>query len=239
MPARTLPRLVVTLGMRGSASTYVFNVVRVMLANVVGPENLMHGLPMDAGNILSKWQADSYAVVKAHHLGQDLKALIWFADAPVFISLRDPRDAVVSVSQRFRVSFADALRLVALDAATIREYLPRARLRLHYEHGFHRNPLTPKTLGAQLGIGMTDTTSATLHKRFETDSIRRLAQSVETLPHARLKRNGGDVFDMVTHIHANHIGDGETGKWRHVLSPAEQAQVQERLGPFLGHFGYG
>ena len=135
--------------MRGSASTYVFNIVRVLLGSIVGPRNLILGMPVGASAILDLWQMDRHALIKAHNLSVDLRGLIWYAHAPIIVSLRDPRDAVVSIMQRFGAPFTHALKQIEHDCRTICDYMPEANLCLYYEKGFHRVPMTPKILAGE------------------------------------------------------------------------------------------
>jgi len=224
--------------MRGSASTYVFNVVRILIGSIVGPQNLILGMPIGASNILNLWEKNRHALIKAHTLGVDLRGLIWFAHAPIIVTLRDPRDAVVSIMQRFNVTFTQALKQIELDCRTICDYMPEASLRLYYEKGYHLDPLMPKILAAKIGVIIDDNVSASIHKQYDTESTRKLAASVESLPQKRLKRTTTDVFDQITHIHSGHIGDGRSGKWRETLNPSQQAKLQTTLQPFMETLGY-
>jgi hypothetical protein len=224
--------------MRGSASTYVFNVVRILIGSIVGPQNLILGMPIGASNILNLWEKNRHALIKAHSLSVDLRGLIWFAHAPIIVTLRDPRDAVVSIMQRFNATFTQALKQVEFDCGTIRDYMPEASLRLHYEKGYYLDPLMPKILAAKIGVIIDDDVSASIHKQYDTESVRKFAAAVETLPQKRLKRTDTDVFDQITHIHSGHIGDGRTGKWRETLNPSQQAKLQTTLQPFMETLGY-
>lgn len=224
--------------MRGSASTYVFNVIRILIGSIVGPQNLILGVPIGASNILNLWEKNRHALIKAHNLRVDLRGLIWFAYAPIIVSLRDPRDAVVSIMQRFDATFTQALKQIEHDCRTICDYMPEASLCLYYEKGYHLDPLTPKILAAKIGVVIDDTVSASIHKQYDTESTRKLAAAVETLPQKRLKRTDTDVFDQITHIHSGHIGDGRTGKWREMLNPSQQLRLQATLRPFMETLGY-
>jgi hypothetical protein len=224
--------------MRGSASTYVFNVVRILIGSIVGPQNLILGMPLGAPNILNLWEKNRHALIKAHSLSVDLRALIWFAHAPIIVSLRDPRDAVVSIMQRFNATFSHALKQIEHDCRTICDYMPEANLCLYYEKGYHRDPLMPKILASKIGVVINDTVSASIHKQYDTESMRKFAAAIETLPQKRLKRADTDVFDQITHIHSGHIGDGRTGKWRETLNPSQQVRLQATLRPFMATLGY-
>ncbi len=110
------PTLIATIGLHASASTWVFNVVRELLIAAVGEASVtcLHAERLD--QILdAAAPTGRHLVIKSHAGSLDLDA--WLAQHRVcrFISLRDPRDAAISMAQRFTAPLAHTARWLAED----------------------------------------------------------------------------------------------------------------------------
>jgi hypothetical protein len=94
-------RMVLTVGVHGSASTWVFNAVRELLGAAHGPDRVAAGFAASAGEVAAIARGpDQHLVVKTHGW-PDLPGFAAAQEATVIVSVRDPRDAVLSVMQRF------------------------------------------------------------------------------------------------------------------------------------------
>src|ERR1700684_1665690 len=107
------PRVVATIGMHGSASTWVFNVVRELMIAAMGDIQVVslyadqrEQLPDVAGRCL---------VIKSHHGSVGLDSWLAEAGARIFLSVRDPRDACVSMCQRFQSPLAHCAQWIGND----------------------------------------------------------------------------------------------------------------------------
>ena len=95
--------IVATIGLHGSASTWMFNVVRELILAARGEGAVLscyadepEQLPTEAA------RTGKALVVKSHHGSAALDAWLEAERAPLFLSIRDPRDAAISMSQRLR-----------------------------------------------------------------------------------------------------------------------------------------
>src|ERR1017187_7726507 len=99
------PLLVATIGMHASASTWVFNVVRELMISVLGDDRVLafytdvvDQVPDEAA------RAGRHLVIKSHHGSAGLDAWLAAQRSRIFLSVRDPCDACISMSQCFNPS---------------------------------------------------------------------------------------------------------------------------------------
>jgi len=50
--------------------------------------------------------------------------------------------------------------------------------------------------------------------------------------------SGDHKVDPATHLHHNHILNGQVGGWRSELTRSEQKRVNDHFRPWLTEFGY-
>ncbi len=233
------PRLVVTLGLYGSASTWLFNVVRETLNAAHGAERVC-AYYADAITLILQDGAipGRFVVVKMHVGDASLAGFVHLAQPLLLLSVRDPRDAVVSLMQRFGQDFEKAASRVVQSARRILFFAAAGHPVLRYEDDFFTRPETLDAIAARLGVTLRDEIKAAIFAGYQTASVRKFAADVAHLPPGRLDGNPADLFDRVTHIHRNHIGDGMIGKWKERLSAPESAALTEALGDFITTFGY-
>ena len=98
------PRNVLTIGLHGSASTWVFNAVRELLCCALGEDRVLaiyadevHDIP-DAATI-----GERHLVIKSHHGSAALDEWVERVRPTIVLSIRDPRDAAISMARRFGV----------------------------------------------------------------------------------------------------------------------------------------
>jgi hypothetical protein len=199
----------------------VFNVVRELLIAAVGEASVtcLHAERLD--QILdAAAPTGRHLVIKSHAGSLDLDA--WLAQHRVcrFISLRDPRDAAISMAQRFTAPLAHTARWLAEDCNRLLRLAPRDDTLLRYEDRFFENPATIEHLAYRLGLRPTADQVAALFARYRTDAVQSFAASLKDRPPDTVTLVNGIAMDPVTHILAPHIGDGRSGKWRDLPKPA-------------------
>lgn len=218
-------------GLNSSGSTWLFNLVReICLAEGWQFQSLYAA---DETDLLPLLVRTARIVVKLHAPPPGLRAFIAGCGEPMLLTVRDPRDAVVSLMRRFGQSFEAALDQIAASAASLAEL---ATLRpveaLRYEDGFVGSPAlfdrVAALLGARLPAGRRDAILARLSPEQVSRQIDELAAS------GRL--SGG--VDLATHWHLNHVGDGKVGKFADALTRAQQEAVARRTAEFCARFGY-
>lgn len=227
--------VVATIGLHGSASTWVFNVVRELMIAGLGEGRVLavyadktEDLPDFAGRAL---------VLKSHHGSAGLDAWLAVARPVIFLSIRDPRDAALSMAQRFNAPLAQTVHWIAADCARMERLAAQGHLLLRYENRFFDDAAAPERLASVLGLHPAPAVSTAIFARYATEAVRAFSRTVADLPPGRVVAFGPTVMDSVTQIHRCHIGDGRSGKWRDLPEPA-RADLTRFFRPFLVRWGY-
>jgi hypothetical protein len=229
------PGLIATIGLHGSASTWVFNVIRELMIAALGEPRVLavyadkiDDLPDPAGRTL---------VLKSHHGSAGLDAWLETARPMIFLSIRDPRDAAMSMARRFDAPLDQAVHWIAGDCRGLMRLAAREHVLLRYEDRFFEDAALPGRLARILGLNPAPSVTAAIFARYSTTSVRAFSQQFAGLPPGRVVSAGRIVMDRVTQIHRTHIGDGRSGKWRDLPGPA-QAELTRFFHPFLVRWGY-
>ena len=237
-PDTQVPRLVATIGMHASASTWVFNVVRELLIAAVGDAQVLtfyadqlHQMPEEAA------RAGRHLVIKSHHGSAELDSWLAAAQPLVFLSMRDPRDACISMSQRFKAPLNNSVRWIANDCNRLLRLAPQGHPMLRYEDRFFDNLAAAEHIARALGLRVAPAMIEAIFARYRTEAVRSFAERLSDLPPERLTPVGPTMMDRVTQILGPHIGDTRTGKWRDLPAPAP-AELTRVFTPFLDRFGY-
>jgi hypothetical protein len=233
-----LPSVVATIGLHSSASTWVFNVARELLIAARGEAAVLalygervEDLPAEVD------RAGRFLVLKSHHGSDGLDQWLTAGRAVLLLSLRDPRDAALSMAQRFGAPLGQAAGWIANDCRRLARLVAAAPLLLRYEDRFFDDPAIPGRVARALGLAPDPAAEAAVFARYATAAVRRFADNLPTLPPERLASFGPTTVDRVTQIHRRHIGDARSGKWRDLAEP-ERGHLSRFFRPFLDHFGY-
>lgn len=232
------PTVLCTIGMHGSASTWVFNVARELLGATFGEAQI---LPFFADRLEhlpdARAQSGLRLIIKSHEGSDELEAWLDAAGAQRILSIRDPRDAVLSLVQRFGMGLNPSVGAILRDAARVQRLAANGAPIWRYEDRFYDSPESVGHLASQLGLTPPAELQEAIFQRYRTAAVREFANSLSTLPETRLTQVGPFAMDKVTQILGPHIGDGTIGKWRGL--PAQlQLQLNDIFGPFLAQFGY-
>jgi hypothetical protein len=226
--------LVATIGLHSSASTWVFNVARELLAAAHGDflsayADAIKELPAEPPPVL---------LIKSHHGSAALDDWLREHHAHLILSIRDPRDAAVSMAKRFNATLDITIRWLVQDCDRLHRLADQGHPILRYEDRFFENAATVDALAKRLGLAVAPSVAADIFRRYQTAEVRAFAQAVPNLPPKRVAIVGASAMDRVTQIHAGHIGDTSSGKWK-TLADARQAELTNVFWPFLQRFGYG
>lgn len=240
---RKASTLVLCLGLPGSASTWVYNVC-IHLRSLRPSYLVSMGYSDNAADFLEKLagadENSAAVVIKSHYADADMRDYVASRDAKCLLSIRDPRDCIASLMERFGESFDAALINVKASCDAVMRFcrpgMPGALL-LRYEDGFFLSPQVLTLLWQYLAPSEEVDLSA-LGGRFTQESVTRFIATFGLLDPARLVMRGRDVSDTVTHWHRSHFGDGKSGKWRSRLSSAQQDEANRTLLAALHAFGY-
>ncbi len=239
-PSRpSAPRVVITLGLHGSASTWVFNVARELMVEALGDAAVLACFGGVGNEVVGERAVLGRHLVTKMHGTPNVDVFAYLTDARVLISVRDPRDAVASLVHRFGSEFEPCARAIAQDCRYALLCAEAGHPVLRYEDGFFEQPATVARIAGHLGLTVSGAAVARIFSAYRTEAVRAFAATVPSLPPERLASNGPDLqFDRVTQIHRTHIGDGRVGKWRERFSPEQRALLARLFAPFLEPFGY-
>lgn len=238
--AKAAPPLVLCLGLPGSASTWVYNIC-IHLSGLRPPHQVSMGFCDDLADLLSKIgdvdPASNALVIKSHCADAGMCDFMTANLARPVLSIRDPRDCIVSKMERFDESFEDALaRVRASCDAVLRLWRPGVPL-LRYEDGFFHSPQVLAALQNYLAPGQRVDLAA-LGRAYSQEAIMQFIGGLDQIDPGRLATYGDDAVDVVTHWHRNHFGDGLCNKWRTRLTAEQKALANDLLAPALAAFGY-
>jgi hypothetical protein len=231
-------RGIVCASQYGAASTWMFNLVARLVE--LGREAVPRRLYVDEldAEAAREMAAAGYFVAKSHVPGPILRGVIELVELPMVVTVRDPRDSVVSLMQRFGFEFRRALGDVrasadALSALTIDD----RKLLLRYEDGLTRQPAQIAAVAAWLGIPISKRQQGRLAKELSQASVRAriLAWQESGGPKEGPEEN---PWEPETHWHENHVGDGQIGKWAEILTPGQEAEVLQATRRYREVFGY-
>ncbi|HVU19391.1 MAG TPA: hypothetical protein VHE09_01585 [Rhizomicrobium sp.] len=236
-PSGPPPKAVLCVGLKSSGSTWLYNVVIQLLTEKYG------------GGVCA-FYADNFAmfppgteharvlVIKAHEPSKSLVYLSRLTRGEVFLTLREPRDAIVSLMQRFEHGFDGALKETARHAARIAELdAEEDMITYRYEDGFFDRFETVGEIAGALGIKIGKAALMRIHRNLTRDEVRKTIGGLKKSGRFGKKPNA-DSFDPGTHWHPGHVGDGKIGKFAGLLSPAQQKKVLSVTPAYAKRFGY-
>ncbi|MGZ8219696.1 hypothetical protein [Methylomagnum sp.] len=232
------PRLVCTVGLHGSASTYLFNIARELIAAAFGTNQVLAFYTESVAEALRTPGLAGRRAVWKLHCGDELWRPFAHVAAPrVLVSIRDPRDGVASLMQRFNAGFQPSVRALERDCALALSCAEAGYPVFDYADGFFQREDTVARIAAYLGLDLPAERLQAIHAAFDTDSVRDHAARLMELPEGR---RGGDgvrlLMDKHTQIHRNHVLDGRAGRWRDVFGEAECDFMAAQFRPFLDRF---
>jgi hypothetical protein len=229
-----------TLGVYGSASTWVFNVLRELSLVHYGAERVHAVFSDSVPQVLQDPKArDRHIVWKLHRADACWQTFAALAGARMVLTIRDPRDAMASIMQRFGVGLNAACADVVHTMMRVAENAADGHATLRYENRFFERPETVGALADYFGCTVSEAEQTRIFEAYTSERVKQFSQALDTLPAARLKAIGDWTrYDDVTQIHRTHIGDQRVGKWREYFDAAQQAAINTRLAPYLRAFQY-
>jgi hypothetical protein len=232
--------LVICAGLYSSGSTWVFNTA-AELEQLDAPERNIAALYADElSETLEQETAQADAIIiKTHIPDAAIRVVAARTGAPVILSVRDPRDGIVSQMQRFSYNFDDAAAMVARNCTALMRLVAHCRpLVLRYEEGFTSGPRGIASIAAHLGITASGEQIEWLSAKLSPESVTGFISELTS----------GGYFDdrpfrlqwhRETLWHPNHVGDGRIGKYASVLTEEQIAAVSRTTSEFCTCFGYG
>jgi hypothetical protein len=230
--------VIATIGLHGSASTWVFNIVRELMIAAVGGGNVVTLYADTVAQLPDESAlAGVHLIVKSHHGSPGLDAWLTERRALIILSMRDPRDASISMAQRFRRPLRHTAVWLANDCEHLTRLATSGHLLLRYEDRFFDDVTMVARLASAIRVNVPADVMQAIFDRYRTDAVRKFAASLADLPPERVQMVGDFRMDPVTQILAPHIGDGRDEKW-YDLGPRAQVELTQFFGPFLDRFDY-
>jgi glycosyltransferase involved in cell wall biosynthesis len=231
------PRIFGCFGLHRSGSTWMFNLVREV-CRTQGIEFVSLHRDWDE-NLPWNLLGTKLIVVKTHSPSASFQSLIANCSEPAVITVREPRDAVVSSMQRLpnthAKSFDEALKAIAHSAQTLTATARSRKISVfRYEDSFVGNLETLNQIATLLDTSLLIEDQRAILSGLSLEAVRTKIKALEAAGTIR----GEEIWDQETHWHAKHVGDGKVGKFETVLSLAQQREVLERTREFCEHFGY-
>jgi hypothetical protein len=226
---------VLAAGMVGSGSTYLYNVIREILAS--DPRIPAVAAYSDDWNPL--FMVHRRLVLKSHCGIETLAPLAERGILLPVVSVRHPGDSVCSDMERFGFAFDIALKRVELSlkfCAALRQLQETVLYR--YEDRFAANPRTAAGLAQILGIRLPADRLAEIAGKYEASAVRAYADALDSVPALmRSPDRSGDAWCPTTQIHRGHIGKQISGRWR-TLPDAQRRLIDDACGEDALSFGY-
>lgn len=230
------------LGMYASASTWLFNVARAIAATAEGPQGVRSHFARSISDIRAMVPPETVqaTIVKSHETFEGVEA--WLAERArtILVTIRDPRDVVLSVMRYQRHDFDMALEHAWYSGLTCARRMndPRA-LVLRFESGFAGDPGTIRQVADAMGYAVDGDDVARIfadHTRAAVEAkIVALGRSEKILRQV----GGPDYMDWETQWHLHHANrEGRVGAWRGELRGARLETVQSRMGGLMDVLGY-
>lgn len=195
---------------------------------------------------VAKTLLPSRAVIKAH--------VPEVLDVDVVLSVRDPRDAIVSSYRmlafcsekpqlltisnvrrdHYPFSLVEKTANKVLEFYKTREARKSKTLLLKYEDFWNSYEVVEKEVGKTFGVevGMMDS-------KWDLAKTLAIQESLKEKSKAQVAGGGrADVIDKDSQIHSFHIGEREPGQWKKYVSPALKIYLDQVFVEFIKTFGY-
>ena len=225
-------------GMFASGSTWLYNVALAVAADLEPRRAVRGRFVFSTADSVGLENPGIRHVVKAHQARGGVAAVAGRADA-ILVTVRDPRDAVVSLMQYQNFSFFRALLNVrhAAEACLLLAGDPRA-VTLHYELGRVDDPATIDGIARHMGGAITPARREEIFRSTRRPAVEAFIARLDRQPSTIVDRDG-DVYDLASHWHRHHAGrTGEIGRWRRMLYPAQIDGIERALRDWMECFGY-
>lgn len=237
MSAHSATSPVLLAGLPRSASTWAFNVAAALLRHhdtrgalatlysdgADGPEQEMLFRP---GPVL----------VKTHSPSLGMACAAAWSRAPVILTVRDPRDCVLSLMVQFGFEFPAALQAVSSSASCLLRLARHCRPTvLRYEDEF-ASGAGIDAIAAALGLDVPEPLRAGLAASLSPDAVRQsIGRSAFTAVPGGLPVSRDDPQAQ---WHPNHVGDGRVGKFAAALAQGRIMAIEQEMADFMAAFGY-
>ena len=231
------PRVILCAGVKSSGSTWLYNVVIAVLKQR-RRSGVMAFYADNFAMIPPGTERARFLVIKCHEPSRALVYLMRLTRGTMFVTLREPRDVIASLLQRFGHSYEGALRETMRHAAHLAELVRQEKNhRFRYESSFTDRSASIDRIARILGVRLSAAARERIFRSLTRDAVRKKIGVLERKGKFGKKPNA-DSFDPDTHWHPGHVGDGSIGKHAAVLTKKQQTEVLAATREYRRQFGY-
>ena len=231
--------ILLNVGPKSSASTWVSVIISEIIARFHGGQEFVRTY---ADSLNDVWRypksAECHMLIKSHHPRNDLCLLAKTGAAKVVMTMRDPRDCIASLMQRFDNSFEDSYRTIESSFAHIDPLSDAQALLLRYEDEFMNKVGTVEALCKLLQVKFDKSFAEGLIHKFEFDNMKKYTEAISTLPAHLVEKRMEGLTDRKTGFFAKHLSDGVIGKYADVLGAERSSLINARMGYYLNKYQY-
>jgi hypothetical protein len=237
--------IILCSGMMRSASTWSFNVCRLLAILVANQLKIPTGatyLESDKLDDFLKQRMDNepgIIVLKTHLPGNYALELIHSNKIKNVCTIRDPRDCVASRQLFDKESFQQSINWIKRDLSFIDLYLQTNNtLFIQYEIMIKHTQSQIQRICRYLDIEIGPSHLSEIDMLTGINSSRRISETLKTHPPQTVLRSGSHLVDTVTHLHENHIQGGICGRWKTELTREQIKIVNKEFREWLIILGY-
>jgi hypothetical protein len=230
--------LILNLAVPSSGSTLISNVIGRLVTDARRGQFVSYFADRLSDVIAPQTAAEIDVLVKSHEPKNDLRLLAATRAVKGIVGVRDPRDCVVSLMQRFGRPFSDAYLDVANSFAHIAAVPMENMLLLRYEDWFPLTPSTVRSIANWLGLPCSRKQARGIAEQLEFSNVKAYVEQISTFSEDRLEKGVDGVFDPATGFSSKHLTDGSVGKYRTGFTPRENQIAESLLGVFLQKYRY-
>lgn len=228
-------RVIWCLGMYASASTWLFNVVRRVL-EAAQKEQIQTVFVSGKETHLSLGGPGMVSLIKSHEISSETRILdAARASDKILITVRDPRDAVVSLMQAHKYDFDRALDHIEKSARLCVGFAKDRRTKLfQYETEFFEDASTVAAIARHLGYELPSHIVQSIYRGLTRVEVEKHINQMPKMPGILRDAKSGDLLDAKTQWHSHHAGrTGDVGKWQKTLAAQQAKEVERRLDFFF------
>lgn len=217
----------IVTGLYRSASTWIFNAYQEIFR--LQDVDILHfysdRLTNDVRGVGGR---NAGGLIKTHLPDDELMAFVSAADHAIVLTIRHPLDCVASCMSQFATPFERALEMVAASADRTLAWNDGFQLSLfRYEDFFFDRISTIANLSRLVGLECTIGESIKIFGGLRRQAVRAKIDGLIAGGILDASRPL-ESFDIRSHWHPNHVGDGRIGKYRSQLSAGQIDQVLRR-----------
>lgn len=229
--------IVLCNGMPRSASTWSFNVCRLLLQELRPRatlcaryhENIAQAIDPLCGSY-------EHVVLKCHTLDQRGREMCRAGVARPVYTHRDPFDAIHSAMAMFQHTFDDALDSIRRSLELFEFHRANGNAHIVEYRAIVRTPKKAiAMLAAYLELEANPEVVGRVAEQTSTQAMMAIAAQVGR--ERRGVRTPRSIYDPETHVHRDHIRDGRTGHGRGFFTSEQLRRAGEALAPYIQRVG--